>query len=69
MSDETVLRDRIEKIIEDEADADGYGGYSSRRQAQAIIDDLEITTEDMWTTFPIDDPKHLQRVVGKWEET
>lgn len=62
------LQDRIAARLERGTSCCELCWDSANEVAQAVIEDLGMTTEDMWTTFPIDDPKHLQRVVGKWEQ-
>lgn len=60
------LRDRIEEIIADHADADGYGGYSARNQAQAVIDDLGLEWKH-FNGWPSAAP-HLRHIVGRLEK-
>lgn len=71
MSEETELRDRIAKVLDQNFNPDQYPIMAAvfRDYAQAIIDEFGLTTEERLTEFGIDDPGYQERVVGKWEET
>ena len=66
MTDQDNLRDRIEQIIEDKTYAMAPDGFiaGTEEAAQAIIDELELTTETHAATHA---KRNMTRIVGAWE--